>query len=81
MGSPWRRASGAGVPPAKFGCSIDASREEFVILYERPMLSKDYRAQSVLFERRLFNGFFATEDKYEGIINFTEKRSGVWKGK
>lgn len=37
-------------------------------------------AQGVLFERRLFNGLCATEDKHEGMSAFVEKRQGVWKG-
>lgn len=33
------------------------------------------------FERRLFNGLCATEDKAEGMTAFVEKRAGDWKGK
>ncbi len=33
-------------------------------------------AQGILFERRLFNGLFATEDKAEGMSAFVEKRAG-----
>ena len=38
-------------------------------------------AQGVLFERRLFNGLFGTEDQKEGMAAFVEKRAGVWKGR
>jgi enoyl-CoA hydratase len=38
-------------------------------------------AQGILFERRLFNGLCATEDKQEGMSSFVEKRAGVWTGK
>jgi enoyl-CoA hydratase len=38
-------------------------------------------AQGLLFERRLFNGLAATEDKIEGMNAFVEKRKGTWKGK
>jgi len=38
-------------------------------------------AQGIMFERRLFDGIFATEDKKEGMTAFVEKRPGVWKGK
>ncbi len=38
-------------------------------------------AQGVLFERRLFNGLFGTEDQKEGMAAFIEKRPGVWKGR
>ena len=37
--------------------------------------------QGVLFERRLFNGLFGTEDQKEGMAAFIEKRAGVWQGK
>jgi enoyl-CoA hydratase len=35
----------------------------------------------ILFERRLFNGITATEDKAEGMTAFVEKRPGVWQGR
>ena len=38
-------------------------------------------AQGVMFERRLFNGLFGTEDQKEGMAAFVEKRAGNWKGK
>jgi enoyl-CoA hydratase len=38
-------------------------------------------AQGILFERRLFAGTAATEDKAEGMTAFVEKRPGVWKGR
>ncbi len=38
-------------------------------------------AQGVLFERRLFNGLFGTEDQKEGMAAFVEKRPGNWKGR
>lgn len=37
-------------------------------------------AMGLLFERRLFNGACATEDKAEGMAAFVEKRPGNWKG-
>jgi enoyl-CoA hydratase len=37
-------------------------------------------AQGILFERRLFAGLFATDDKKEGMTAFVEKRPGVWTG-
>ena len=37
-------------------------------------------AQGILFERRLFAGLFATEDKREGMSAFIEKRKGAWTG-
>ncbi len=38
-------------------------------------------AQGILFERRLFNGLCATEDKVEGMSAFLEKRKAEWVGK
>ena len=35
----------------------------------------------ILFERRLFNGITATEDKAEGMTAFVEKRPGNWRGR
>ena len=37
--------------------------------------------QGVLFERRLFNGLFGTEDQKEGMTAFVEKRAGNWTGR
>jgi enoyl-CoA hydratase len=38
-------------------------------------------AQGILFERRLFAGLCATDDKAEGMTAFVEKRPGNWTGK
>lgn len=38
-------------------------------------------AQGILFERRLFNGLCATEDKQEGMSAFAERRKGIWTGR
>jgi len=37
-------------------------------------------ATGILFERRLFNGLCATDDKAEGMTAFVEKRPGNWTG-
>jgi enoyl-CoA hydratase len=37
-------------------------------------------AQGILFERRLFNGLCATDDKTEGMSAFAEKRKAAWTG-
>jgi enoyl-CoA hydratase len=37
-------------------------------------------AQGMLFERRLFNGLCATDDKGEGMRAFVEKRKATWTG-
>jgi enoyl-CoA hydratase len=37
--------------------------------------------QGILFERRLFAGLCATEDKMEGMAAFVEKRAANWKGR
>lgn len=38
-------------------------------------------AQGIAFERRMFNGLCATEDKAEGMAAFVAKRPGVWTGR
>ena len=38
-------------------------------------------AHGIQFERRLFAGVCATDDKAEGMSAFVEKRAGVWTGK
>jgi enoyl-CoA hydratase len=38
-------------------------------------------AQGILFERRLFAGLCATEDKMEGMAAFVDKRAANWKGR
>ena len=38
-------------------------------------------AQGILFERRLFNGIFGTEDKVEGMAAFVEKRPAKFTGR
>jgi enoyl-CoA hydratase len=38
-------------------------------------------AHGILFERRLFNGLTATEDKIEGMTAFVEKRPAQWTGR
>jgi enoyl-CoA hydratase len=38
-------------------------------------------AQGITFERRLFAGLCATEDKAEGMSAFVAKRQGEWKGR
>lgn len=37
-------------------------------------------SQGLLFERRLFDGLCATNDKAEGMAAFVEKRAGAWSG-
>ena len=38
-------------------------------------------AQGIVFERRLFHSLCATEDKFEGMKAFVEKRPADWKGR
>jgi enoyl-CoA hydratase len=38
-------------------------------------------AEGVVFERRVFQALFATDDQKEGMKAFVEKRKPVWKNK
>jgi enoyl-CoA hydratase len=60
----------AAMPPL----AAIANKEMVNIAFETTL------AQGLLFERRLFNGLAATEDKAEGMTAFVEKRAGNWKG-
>jgi enoyl-CoA hydratase len=51
-----------------------ANKEMVNIAFETPL------AQGLLFERRLFNGLAATNDKAEGMSAFIEKRKGSFAG-
>ncbi len=60
----------AAMPPL----AAIANKELVNAAFETPL------AQGISFERRLFNGMFATADKEEGMTAFVEKRSGRWTG-
>ncbi|ATE65423.1 enoyl-CoA hydratase-related protein [Rhizorhabdus dicambivorans] len=61
----------AGMPPL----AAIANKEAVNATFETGL------AMGLLFERRLFNGVCATEDKSEGMTAFVEKRPGNWKGR
>lgn len=61
----------AAMPPL----AAIANKEAVNIVFETTL------AQGILFERRLFAGTAATEDKAEGMTAFVEKRPGTWKGR
>ena len=61
----------AGMAPL----AVMANKEMVNAAFEMPL------AQGVQFERRLFNGLFATQDQTEGMAAFTEKRPGNWTGR
>ena len=60
----------AGMPPL----AAIANKEMVNAAFETGL------AMGVAFERRLFNGLCATEDKVEGMTAFVDKRPGNWKG-
>ena len=60
----------AGMPPL----AAIANKEMVNAAFETGL------AMGVAFERRLFNGLCATEDKAEGMTAFVDKRPGNWKG-
>jgi enoyl-CoA hydratase len=55
--------------------AVLANKEMVNIAYET-MLS-----QGILFERRLFDGLFSTEDRAEGMAAFSEKRAAIFTGR
>jgi len=61
----------AAMPPL----AAIANKEMVNIAFETTL------AQGITFERRLFAGLCATEDKMEGMSAFVAKRQGEWKGK
>ena len=61
----------AAMPPL----AAIANKEAVNAAFELPL------AASLPFERRLFNGLCATDDKAEGMTAFVEKRAGVWQGR
>jgi len=60
----------AGMPPL----AAIANKEMVNAAFETGL------ATGILFERRLFNGLCATDDKAEGMTAFVEKRPGNWTG-
>ena len=65
----------AGEIAAKSPVAVQVAKEAVNRAYESTL------AEGVLFERRLFNLLFATEDQKEGMAAFVEKRAPVWKGR
>jgi enoyl-CoA hydratase len=61
----------AGMPPL----AAMANKEMVNAAYETTL------THGILFERRLFNGVFGSEDRKEGMTAFIEKRKGEWKGR
>ena len=55
--------------------SVWAAKESVNRAYETTL------AEGVRFERRIFNGLFATEDQKEGMKAFVEKRAAVFKNR
>ena len=61
----------AAMPPL----AIIANKEAVAATFETTL------ATGLAYERRLFNGICATEDKREGMSAFVAKRPGEWKGR
>ena len=60
-----------------------ASMPPLAAIANKEMVSAAFEtglATGILFERRLFNGLTATQDKAEGMTAFVEKRPGNWTG-
>ena len=61
----------AAMPPL----AIIANKEAVAMAFEATL------ATGLAYERRLFNGLCATDDKREGMSAFVAKRAGEWKGR
>jgi enoyl-CoA hydratase len=61
----------AAMPPL----AVIANKEAVAATFETTL------ATGLAYERRLFNGICATDDKTEGMAAFVAKRAGVWTGK
>lgn len=60
-----------------------ADKAPLAVMAIKESVNRSYEttlAEGVRFERRLFNGLFATEDKREGMEAFVEKREARFKG-
>ena len=61
-----------------------AAMAPLAVLANKEMVNAAFEttlSQGILFERRLFNGLFGTEDKQEGMAAFVEKRAGNFTGR
>jgi len=61
-----------------------AAMPPLAVLANKEMVNAAFEttlSQGILFERRLFAGLCATEDKAEGMSAFVAKRQGEWKGR
>src|SRR3546814_18151957 len=64
--------------------TVIAAMPPLAVLANKEMVNAAFETnltQGVQFERRLFNGLFATQDQKEGMAAFVEKRPGNWTGK
>lgn len=61
-----------------------AEKSSLAVMSAKEAVNRSYEttlAEGMLFERRLFNGLFATDDQTEGMAAFAEKRTPKFRGK
>jgi len=61
-----------------------AEKSSLAVMSAKEAVNRSYEttlAEGIRFERRLFNGLFATEDQSEGMAAFAEKRTPKFRGK